>query len=232
MELSVDYIVKLNDDIQLFLEQYTDDSVKRLAEELDVNLAAKNQLNLLTKRLIAYSASGLLSEIVNDEDFCLKTIKLDKYGGLKESMSLPTFKYCDVVNETWKESGLRIYLMKKVFAFTVYQENGKEQFLKKIVLWKMPEDVIEKGACVVWTRMNELIKEGKIVKYIDDNGRYFSFFPSATDNPYMHVRPHAKNRDDTNPLPVQDKLTGLVQYSKHSFWINRSYILKIISREE
>lgn len=56
--------------------------------------------------------------------------------------------------------------------------------------------------------------------------------PSASDNPHVHVRPHAQNRNDTYELPVADKVTGLIQYPKHSFWINRAYILKIIERDE
>ena len=76
------------------------------------------------------------------------------------------------------------------------------------------------------------MENGNIVKYIDDNGRYFSYFPASSESPYVHVRPHAQNRDDALPLPVADKLTGLMRYPKHSFWLNRSYVLKIISREE
>lgn len=80
--------------------------------------------------------------------------------------------------------------------------------------------------------MHDLLSQGLVVKYIDDNGRYFTYFPSSAENPYVHVRPHAQDRQDTLPLPVADKLTGLVQYPKHSFWLNRTYILKITTKEE
>ncbi|MGB5665585.1 MAG: hypothetical protein WBM53_01965 [Maribacter sp.] len=39
-----------------------------------------------------------------------------------------------------------------------------------------------------------------------------------------HVRPHATNKDDTYPLPVADELTGLLDYTKHCFWLNSSYV--------
>lgn len=142
MLLSVDHIIKINDGIQLLIEQYKDKSVKKLAEEFDVNTSAKNQLNILTRRMIIHGTSGLLGDIYEDKDFCFKTIKLDKYGKLKESMSLPTFKYCDIADETWEKSSLFKYLMDKIFAFTVYQEEEKEQFLKRIILWKM------RGGCI------------------------------------------------------------------------------------
>ena len=38
----------------------------------------------------------------------------------------------------------------------------------------------------------------------------------------MHVRPHAKNREDTYDLPDGRKLT------KQSFWINKNYISTIL----
>lgn len=231
MELGIDYIVKLNQDIQFVIEQYSNNSVAELAERFDINISTKNLLNLVTKRLIAYSSSDMLSQLNEDENFCFKTIKLDKYGQLKESMSLPAYKYCDIVGETWDTSYLRKYFLEKVFAFTVYKEIGREQYLNKIVIWRIPIDVLDGGVRNVWQRMHDTLSNGEVVKYIDNNGRYFSYFPASSENPYVHFRPHARNRQDTFPLPVPDKLTGLVQYPKHSFWINRSYVLKIISRD-
>lgn len=232
MELGVEYIVKINQDIQIVIEQYRDDSVSELAEKFDINVSAKNLLNLVTKRLIAYSSSDILGQLNKDEDFCFKTIKLDKYGQLKESMSLPTFKYCDILEETWETSNLREYFKQKIFAFTVYKAIDREQYLNQIVIWKMPMDVLDGSVRSVWEKLYNTLSNGHIVKYIDNNGHYFSYFPASSDNPYVHVRPHAQNRQDTFPLPIADRLTGLVQYPKHSFWINRSYVLKIISRDK
>jgi hypothetical protein len=38
------------------------------------------------------------------------------------------------------------------------------------------------------------------------------------------VRPHAKNTSDTFPLPIIDKLLNVSEYTKHSFWLNNSYV--------
>lgn len=35
-----------------------------------------------------------------------KTIRIDKNGGIKESMSFPAFNMCDFVQQTWEESDL------------------------------------------------------------------------------------------------------------------------------
>lgn len=232
MLLSEDYIVKINDEIEIVIEQYKEQPVSELLSKLNISYTAKNRLNVLTKKIICDSSTTLLAKVSQEDDFCFKTIKLDKFGRLKESMSLPVFSYCDLVNESWLNSNLKQYFATKIFAFTVYKEIDKNLFLHKIILWKMPEDVLNTSVRAVWEKMQECLKSGHIVKYIDDYGRYFSYFPSASDNPYVHVRPHAQNRNDTYNLPVPDQLTGLVKYPKHSFWINRSYILKIIERNE
>ena len=232
MEWDVDYIEKLNNDIQIMIEQYKGNSVVSLADKFNINPSAKNILNIITKNLIACSGSIMLNNLNEDEHYCVKTIKLDKYGKLKESMSLPAFKYNDILKETWEICALRNYFLKKTFIFVVYQEINREQYLSRIVIWRMPKDILDSSVKSVWEEMYSLLSKGKVVKYIDNNGRYFSYFPSSSENPHVHVRPHAQSRLDTFPLPVPDRLTGLAQYPKHSFWINRSYVLKIILREK
>lgn len=231
MQISEETLIKVNNEIEVLIEKYKEIPVSCLLDEIGISAKSKNSLNVLTKRLITYTNLFTLAQLDDSNDFKIKTVKLDKYGKLKESMSFPAFKYVDIAEENWQTSGLREYFSNNLFAFTVYQGKGKETYLKKIVLWKMPENVLEDGVRRVWEKTKKCIMAGDIVKYIDDNGRYFTFFPSSTENPYMHVRPHAKDRNDTNQLPVADKLTGLVQYPKHCFWLNRSYVLKIISRE-
>ena len=47
----------------------------------------------------------------------------------------------------------------------------------------------------------------------------------------IHVRPHARNAQDTFELPVKDKLTGLREYTKHSFWLNPRYLAEVLKEE-
>lgn len=226
------YIIKLNHDIESFIEEYRDSEVTQLYDEFNINDGAKNRLNSLIKKMIAYSHSLYLKQIENSDNLCLKTIRLDRYGHLKESMSFPVFRYCDLAKEEWENSSLRQIFNDNIFVFAIFKDAGKQLFLNRIKVWKMPEQVLEKGIRDVWERMKECVATGKIVKYIDDHGRYFTYFPSSTENQFIHVRPHAQNKTDTLPLPIPDKLTGLVEYPKHSFWLNKSYVLKIISEDK
>lgn len=232
MKLSLEQIEQLNCEMETIVERYQELSAQQLARIFNINMSAKNAFHVLAHKIIEDSESNTLSDLLSEVDFRVKTIRLDRYGGLKEAMSLPVFKYCELVLESWETSKLRDYFHQKVFMFLVFRANGKELYLNKIILWKMPKDILDNSVRKVWERMKNVLAEGKIVKYIDDYGRYFTYFPSAVENPYVHVRPHAQNRQDVQALPVADKLTGLVKYPKHSFWLNRSYILKIVTREE
>jgi hypothetical protein len=231
LNISDEKLTEVNDEIEVLLNNYQDEPVSVLMNRFDIFDGAKNSFSALTKRLIAYTNLINISQLNDDNNLVIKTIRLDKYGRLKESMSFPAFKYEELYKENWEDSDLRNLFLRRTFAFVVYQGKDRDSFLKKIVLWRMPDEVLENGVRPVWEKTKRCISEGSIVKYVDQNGRYFTFFPSSTENPYVHVRPHAQNRNDTYDLPVADKLTGLVKYPKHCFWLNRAYILKIISRE-
>lgn len=231
MSLTKEHLDAINNDIDRLVKKYRDYSTADLALALEVNVDAKNMRNVLIKKLINEGAPSMSSHMSN-ENVTIKTIRLDKYGQLKESMSFPVFRYCDLANEVWETSLLRAQFYEKLYVFAVFKSVDQNDYLSKIILWQMPLETLENEVSLVWQRTKDCLQTGNIVKYIDNNGRYFSYFPSSSESPYVHVRPHALSRNDTLPLPVADKLTGLVCYPKHSFWLNRSYVLKIISREE
>ena len=232
MVITDELLQNINSDIEAIISKYKEVSADRLANRFGINMTAKNAYSALIGKLLSSSGSSAFSQLLNNENFVVKTIRLDKYGRLKEAMSLPTFKYLDIVDEEWESCSLRAYFLQKVFTFIVFRADGKELYLHDMMIWRMPSKTLETGVRPAWEKMHDLLVCGSIVKYIDESGRYFTYFPSSTENPYVHVRPHAQNRDDTYPLPVADKLTGLVCYPKHSFWLNRTYVLKIISKEE
>ena len=228
MEISEEIFVQINDEMDALVNRYKQAPVLELMKEFDLSVDSKNALYNLSKKLISSANPIVLSDLLQKNQIILKTIKLDKYGGLKESMSFPTFKYKHLVDENWMDSSLR-EIFKHFFVFVIYQAGKKQLYLKKIILWKMPEEVLDIDVHDVWEKTKQCILSGNIVKYIDKQGRYFTYFPSSSESPYIHVRPHAQNRNDTYDLPVADNVTGLVKYQKHCFWLNRSYLLKSIN---
>ena len=143
-------------------------------------------------------------------------------------MSLSSFKYCEIVNESWEQSSLRKYFCDNMFVFVIFKKNFNESVLESIKVWKMPNEILDSGVKDVWMMTQKLIKEGRIINFIDKRGRYITYFPSNGDTKYIHVRPHAQSLSDTFPLPVNDKLTNKSSFMKHSFWINSNFIKKIV----
>ena len=159
-------------------------------------------------------------------DIKVKAIRLKSNGVPKEAVSFPSFKYIDIIKESWYESTLFELLDSKKFLFSVFEIEGDEIIFKGISFWSMPHADIQ--ICKqVWEDTKDKIKNGQIVKRITPTKRLTHFIKSA-DGMKIHVRPHASNADDSYPLPVQDELTGLVEYTKHSFWFNQHYLSNIL----
>lgn len=99
MPLTKEHLDAINDDVDRLVENYRDYSANNLARAFGINLDAKNMMSVLIKKLIVQGAPNVASHM-DSEDITIKTIRLDKYGKLKESMSFPVFRYCDIVDET------------------------------------------------------------------------------------------------------------------------------------
>jgi hypothetical protein len=154
-------------------------------------------------------------------DITVKTIRLKENNLPKEDISFPSFKYEELVNEDWEESEFKDILEKK-FLFVFYQFSGEKLILRKAKFWNMPyQDILE--AKKVWEKTKSIVKQGNIVKEVK-GGKRTTNFPGKSFNKVSHVRPHAKNANDTYPLPTRDKIANTYEYTKHCFWLNNSYI--------
>ena len=169
--------------------------------------------------LIAYRILGIKSN--NAEEFAkanivTKTIRIENNNTIKESMSFPTFKFNDIVLETWEDSTFGNYLRETRFFFVVYKFNDEHELvLQGSQFWNMPNkdlDEVQK----VWQKTVKVIKDG--VQITERNGKKYNNFPGSSENRVCHVRPHGRNAKDTYPLPDGR------EYTKQCFWLNNDYI--------
>lgn len=140
----------------------------------------------------------------------MKTIRLKASGAPRESMSFPTFKYLEIVNENWEESNFFERLERK-FLFVIFKEDSKGiERLEKVAYWNMPySDRLE--AQRVW-------EETKRCVAIDARN-----LPTSTESYVAHVRPKAQNANDTILTPQGELIV------KKAFWLNSTYIGNVIS---
>lgn len=188
---------------------------------LHLNKNAKSYFASLSKKILGVDIKSEIEEF-EKADIIVKTVRLKENDLPKESISFPTFKYEEIVNEEWDDSDFKDILEHK-FLFIFYQIQDSKLILKKAKFWNMPFDDIEM-AKLVWEKTKQLILEGNIVAQVTKKGKRKTNFPSSKFNSVAHVRPHAQNANDTFSLPVKDKVTGLSSYTKHCFWLNNTYI--------
>lgn len=188
---------------------------------LKLNQKAKSYFADLTNAILGIGLNKRIEEF-EKADIIVKTIRLKENNLPKEDISFPTFKYDEIVKMDWEDSDFKNILESKFF-FVFYQFVNDKLVLKKVKFWNMPQADI-KEAKKVWNITKKNIKTGFIVKEITETGRRLTYFPKKIENRVSHVRPHAKNANDTYPLPKKDKLTGMNEYTKHCFWLNARYV--------
>ena len=207
--------------IEKFAPYYNQSLEQILAHfDLKLNQKSKNFYANLTKAILKIDLKHAIEEF-EKADIIVKTVRLKENNVPKEDVSFPAFEYTHLIEETWEESEFRAILEHK-FLFVFFQFENNQLFLRKVQFWNMPHADIE-ASYRVWLEAKRVIQEGTIVKKIS-NERYYTYFPSKKFSAIAHVRPHAKNKDDTYPLPATDQLTRKDNYMKHSFWLNSQYI--------
>ncbi len=214
----------LEDYVASKIKKYNNYSVEELCVKFDVP-QKKRPKNL--EALLAYRILGIRGNHAQEfvkANVVVKAIRIGNNDRIRESMSFPTFKFTELVKEEWENSTFGNYLRETRFLFVVYKfDQGNVLRLKGCQFWNIPYDDLQTDVRSVWEKTRKILIDGlQISKH---NGRNHDNFPKASDNRVCHVRPHARNAQDTYELP-----DGRV-YPKQCFWLNNSYIYSQISDE-
>lgn len=171
--------------------------------------SAKNKLNLICKAILGISKNKI--EEFEKADVLMKTIKIEKNGRLKESMSFSQIQYEDIIEEDWEDSYWFNTITKRFF-FVVFQKNESNKLIfKKAFFWTMPVKDISISK-LFWLDTKQ--------KIINND---FENFIKISDKQICHVRPKARNNKD-----LMKTSHGNFQ-KKKSYWLNSSYIKEIVN---
>lgn len=202
------------------LSYYFGKSQTELKQTFSVDSSAKNINELLLSKMLGIDGKLALSPEFKDSNITPKTIRIQNNGHIKESMSFPTFRFLDIIDQNWEDSDFYHVLKDSLFMFVIFDEDDIGDYVfRRIKFWHMSEkDLLE--AKKVWERTVQTIRDGVKLEY---DGRVTkNNLPGSSESPVAHVRPHAKNSQDTYPLPDGRKMT------KQCFWLNREYIENIV----
>lgn len=196
-------------------------TVEELCLEYDVETSSKPK-NL--EAILAYRMLGIKgnhAEEFEKANIVVKAIRIEKNNRIKESMSFPVFKFKELVQEEWETSTFGNYLRETRFLFVIYKyDNTNRLRLQGGQFWNIPYNDLEVEVKSVWEKTKKILIEGLDIQVV--NGRKRNNFPKASENRVSHVRPHARNSNDTYELPDGR------QFPKQCFWLNNTYILSQI----
>ena len=216
-----------NEFINNIINKYKGKSRNTLMKEFNIDSTAKNINSMIVSRMFNVKSKLAETEEFQKANIIPKTIRIEENGRIKESISFPAFKFTEIIEQEWKSCDLREELETTKYMFFVFKKEKEDYIFKGIKLWNMPEIDIETSVMEMWKKTYNTIKRGNIVRYVR-NGKRKTNFVGMSENEVCHVRPHGRNAADTYKLPFKDKLTGATNYTKHCFWINNSYIKKIL----
>lgn len=190
------------------INQYLGKSVSELKDLFGIG-GSKGENSIIIRHILGagnHKPEKLFHEFAAS-DIQIKTIKVDKNGKNKESMSFPAIQYQEIIDETWEDSTLYSQLIRKFLCpIFVYKASLDDYVLDRCTIWNMPESDLDK-VHIVWEDTKNKIAAGD-----------YEHFMQSSDSPVAHIRPHGKDSDDKMETP-QGTMEG-----KKSFWLNASYV--------
>lgn len=187
---------------------------------------------------LAYRMLGITSNSAEEfvkANVVVKTIRLEANGRMRESISLPTIQFQNLITEDWEDSKLRNYFEETRFLFVIFKSDGTSYRLHGAKFWNMPVSDIDGDLKACWDATVQTVKRG--VKFVKtEKGIIQNDLPSSKDNRISHVRPHANKtyyrlKDGTSIGDIKhngDELPDGQWMTRQSFWLNNSYVLRDI----
>ena len=220
--------------IEMF-EPFIGKTQKELVEQFNVTESKATNASIIN-RILKLNGNVSKTEEFQKANIIAKTIRIEKNGSIKESMSFATFKFKELIMQSWETSDFYDFISQTRFMFVVFKKTDDTEsnaILSYIKFWGMPDADIEE-AKICWENTVNVIKSG--VNLLKTNNGISNNLPKSTENRVAHVRPHASksyykfdgyesgNQKDGNELPDGRWMTT------QCFWLNRKYVSSIIKK--
>lgn len=174
----------------------------------------KNIFALVTNKILGVDKDSKIAEF-EKAGIKPKTVRIKRNKNSKESMSFPTFDYCELAKTDFEDSEFSVQLDAK-YLFVIFREDETQDGvyrLRDIIFWQMND--IDKGeAAACYEEMRRRVNTGQA-----DNS------VKSSENRCCHVRPHGQNANDTCMTPYG------VPVTKKCFWLNAKYLAEQIEHE-
>lgn len=215
-------------------EPYVGKSLEEIAQNtgITVNYKSKSFLQLFISELLGIKGTKLNQiEEFAKANIQLKTVRLEPYGLPQEHMSFKNIDFIEWSKEEWDYSWLKNYFEETKFLFVVFHYNetkkqnpNRQLYFRGIKLWNMPLAEIEGKLKEFWLNIQTLINEGIELEAVQQKKRVIvkNNLPKPGYNRLCHIRPKGRDGNDKKSLPDGRMI------SKQAFWLDKTYISKIV----
>ena len=217
---------------------------KELCAMLDLEYTGnKAQWTKITYALLG--VRGSRAEEFEKANISVRTVRIEENGSIRESLSLDTFKFKEIVNQEWDNSPPHDYFEETRFLFIPFQKEEGRLVLAQPRFWSMPVKDIEGPLRECWEKTKRTIEEGVEltveIKSDGSVGNITNNLPGVQDGGGIaHVRPHATKRaylleDGTRIGNIErdgDELPDGRVMTQQSFWLNSSYVYEVITFDD
>ncbi len=192
---------------------------------IETQRSSKSFMDLFTKELIGQLMGQPYTEIeeMKKSGIEKKCIVLKPDGIPKESMSFEQIDYVEIAKEAWEDSTIKDKFENKKHLWIVFRAKRPYRVQGELGLdeieyvtsfyWNMPMEHLVTYYYDLWLDTVTKIKAGD-----------YDHFLTSKDNPVGHIRPKAKNAEDTMVTPQGGRA------KKMSFWLNNHYIATEIEK--
>lgn len=221
------------------LRPYMGMTQTQLMRHFHIVSSPKHLNEQLLSAMLGIQGKAAATEEFQSANIIPKTIRVQRNGKIRESMSFAPFDFIELSRETWEDSALRNYLAPARFLFIIFQENDMGEYVfDRAQFWNIPDADLEE-VHRVWQRTIQTIQDG--VWLHPTPNRVLNDLPGLDDSPVAHVRPHASHsfyvledgtRLGSGSFADASQLPDGRWMTKQSFWLNNTYIRDQIKRLE
>lgn len=204
---------------------------------------AKQKNKMLVNRMLGINTDAAEFRKAN---ILVKTIRVKHDGNPCEAMSFANVQLSEFAKRRngFEESTVYQFFEETRFLFVIFRqkEKGGDYILSDAMFWSMPFEDLNITLRKEWRKYVNVIAEGvvfEVQKLKNGKNRILNNLPGESELEVFHLRPKAQHAaylinnvkygrgkdKDMDRLPNGDKMT------RQCFWLNKSYIKKIISRK-
>lgn len=195
------------------LAVYTGRTLASIAAELKIPIGkAKSAPALLVRRAIGITRDDVRIREFEQRGVQVKTVPLSFEGRPFEAMSFPNFDHMSVIHDVWETSDLLARLERLLIIPLIRRERDtpkQKSVWGNAFFWSPTSDQLSGIQCE-WEGYVQRIASG-----------LSNELPGYAQTQFIHVRPHARNKKDTEEAPV------VGQVVKKCFWLNPEFIARI-----